>query len=48
MELQAFLGSWMILTEGNREEARIALTRALELAEKLRLVFSDAAAPQSA
>jgi predicted ATPase/DNA-binding winged helix-turn-helix (wHTH) protein len=33
MELQASLGSSMILTEGNREEARIALTRALELAE---------------
>ena len=33
MELQASLGSSMILTEGNRAEARIALTRALELAE---------------
>src|SRR3984893_16140262 len=35
MELQASLGSSLMLTEGNREEARIALTRALEIAEAL-------------
>jgi predicted ATPase len=35
MELQASLGSSLMLTEGNREGARAALTRALELAEEL-------------
>jgi predicted ATPase/DNA-binding winged helix-turn-helix (wHTH) protein len=35
MELQASLGSSLMLTEGYRDEARFALTRALEIAEAL-------------